>query len=94
MKHQLKTGTYCVPKDKNQCIEILTLAQERGLIYNQGYTIGVLRGDKDWPCDLFSIPKAVNFSGIFVSAFAAYRDVKIPVDEFIARLKGEYQKTT
>ena len=89
-EHQLEQNTYCVPKDKQQCIEILTLADEQGLIDGYGYTRDVRCNETEWPSKAGAINKAVSFSGRYVWAFADYRDTEIPVAEFIARLKGEW----
>ena len=90
MKHQLKFGTYCVPESKEQCLEILRIAKNQSII-GELYMADVLNGVMPWPTSGTpgSIDKAVKYSNL-VSAFVWEDETEIPVEEFIARLKGEW----
>lgn len=90
MKHQLKNQTYCVPKDKEQCIEMLRIAESMGMILTDSYTSAVLIGEYDWPASHSEKPKAVSYLHGYIYAFANNSEEEIPVEEFIARLKGQY----
>ena len=95
-KHQLESGMYCVPKDKEECLNIIGMAQH--LIMPDGqYTKQVLLNKEKWPKDPMNrssgfIPKAVQFDR-YIFAFAFKDKAKqIPVSEFIQRLKGEHNE--
>jgi len=80
----------CIPESKEQAIEILKLARERGLLDDTGYNRAVLDKRKDWPMSDKDHYRAVSFSR-YVFAFGDHSDIVIPVSEFIARLKGEWE---
>jgi len=89
MKHQLKNDTMCHPKDKAQAIEILRLARQRGLLYDTGYNLDVLDGKRNWPMTNKWYDKTISYARN-IYAFGHPTDKVIPVEEFIARLKGEW----
>ena len=92
MKHQLEHNTYCVPKDKDECLNILSIADSLGIL-DILYSKSVLMGENVWPADAApdEIGKAISITGDSIYAFALKRDTEIPVEEFIARLKGEWE---
>jgi len=92
MNHQLEPKTMCRPESKEQAIEILKLAKERGLLSLNGYTDDVLEGTRKWPDSFYEFDEYISFSKLFAKVFAYGRQhyKLIPVAEFISRLKGEW----
>ena len=93
MKHQLERKTMCHPKDKTQALEILKLSNKAGLIPKRTYTERVLNGEQDWLFFNKEHDIAISFSdGGRIHAMGRSHFKSIPVEEFIARLKGEWEK--
>lgn len=88
-KHQLEHGMYCVPKDGNKAIEVLSIANELGFTLTQN-TIRVMNGTKAWT--RIKVLKGVSYYGNKIYAMSGDLTTRlITTKEFISRLKGEYE---
>jgi hypothetical protein len=89
-KHQLEHGMYCVPKDGNKAIEVLSIANELGFTLTQN-TIRVMNGTKAWT--RIKLLRGVSFYENRIYAMKGDLTTnEIPVEEFISRLKGEWDE--
>lgn len=89
MKHQLENDTVCFVKDEAQALEILTLARNRGILDSgiSGSTLKSCKGKWMWAKKDGLIP--ISFTDEVFPTTSDF-DRQIPVEEFIARLKGEW----
>ena len=92
MKHQLENDTVCFVKDEAQALEILILARDKGILH-YGVTDTTLKScEQKWMWEKKNGLIPISFTEEVYPATSRF-DRKIPVTEFIARLKGEWVET-
>ena len=89
VKHQLENDTVCFVKDEAQALEILKLARNKGILCSSvsDRTLRLCELNWMWHKKDGLIP--ISFTDKVFPATSHF-DKQIPVEECIARLKGEW----